>query len=124
MDAVEQRLQVLVEEKWNRPRLNTELHRWKSDRRAAVASGATPQGSARPRRLVGIRGSVTRARNQGQDESLTMIVRNEQENLPHCLSSVAGLFDEIVVVDTGSTDRTRGDRPGIRRPGVRFRLGR
>ncbi|MGO9921519.1 MAG: glycosyltransferase, partial [Isosphaeraceae bacterium] len=39
--------------------------------------------------------------------SLTMIVRDEQENLPHCLGSVAGLFDEIVVVDTGSKDRTR-----------------
>ncbi|MGO9914668.1 MAG: glycosyltransferase [Isosphaeraceae bacterium] len=39
--------------------------------------------------------------------SLTMIVRDEQENLPHCLGSVAGLFDEIVVLDTGSTDRTR-----------------
>jgi glycosyltransferase involved in cell wall biosynthesis len=39
--------------------------------------------------------------------SLAMIVRDEQENLPHCLGSVAGLFDEIVVVDTGSTDRTR-----------------
>ncbi|MGO9921070.1 MAG: glycosyltransferase [Isosphaeraceae bacterium] len=36
-----------------------------------------------------------------------MIVRDEQENLPHCLGSVAGLFDEIVVVDTGSKDRTR-----------------
>jgi len=36
-----------------------------------------------------------------------MIVRVEQENLPHCLSSVAGLLDEIVVVDTGSKDRTR-----------------
>jgi len=35
-----------------------------------------------------------------------MIVRDEQENLPHCLGSVAGLFDEIVVVDTGSKDRT------------------
>ena len=35
-----------------------------------------------------------------------MIVRDEQENLPRCLSSVAGLFDEIVV-DTGSADRTR-----------------
>ncbi len=39
--------------------------------------------------------------------SLTMVVRDEQENLPHCLGSGAGLFDEIVVVDTGSRDRTR-----------------
>jgi GT2 family glycosyltransferase len=38
--------------------------------------------------------------------SLTMIVRNEQDNLPNCLRSVAGLFDEIIVVDTGSKDRT------------------
>jgi glycosyltransferase involved in cell wall biosynthesis len=36
-----------------------------------------------------------------------MIVRNEQENLAHALDSVAGLFDEIVIVDTGSKDRTR-----------------
>ncbi len=39
--------------------------------------------------------------------SLTMIVRNEQFNLPCCHESVRGLFDEIVVVDTGSTDRTK-----------------
>src|SRR5271165_1242506 len=39
--------------------------------------------------------------------SLTMIVRNEGANLPACLSSAADLFDEIIVVDTGSTDRTR-----------------
>jgi len=38
--------------------------------------------------------------------SLTMIVRNEEDNLSHALESVAGLFDEIVIVDTGSTDRT------------------
>lgn len=35
-----------------------------------------------------------------------MIVKNEQENLPGCLESVRGLVDEIVVVDTGSTDAT------------------
>jgi glycosyltransferase involved in cell wall biosynthesis len=35
-----------------------------------------------------------------------MIVRNEENNLSQCLASVAGLFDEIVIVDTGSTDRT------------------
>ncbi len=39
--------------------------------------------------------------------TLTMIVRDEEKNLPACLSSVRGLFDEIVVVDTGSKDRTR-----------------
>ncbi len=38
--------------------------------------------------------------------TLTMIVRNEESNLPACLESAADLFDEIVVVDTGSTDRT------------------
>ena len=38
--------------------------------------------------------------------SLTMIVRDEEGNLPACLSSVAGLVDEIVVVDTGSSDGT------------------
>ena len=35
-----------------------------------------------------------------------MIVRDEENNLSHCLESVRGTFDEIVVVDTGSTDRT------------------
>jgi tetratricopeptide (TPR) repeat protein len=36
-----------------------------------------------------------------------MIVKNEEANLPDCLGSVTGLFDEIIVVDTGSTDRTK-----------------
>jgi tetratricopeptide (TPR) repeat protein len=39
--------------------------------------------------------------------SLCMIVKDEEENLPACLGSVADLVDEVVVVDTGSTDRTR-----------------
>jgi glycosyltransferase involved in cell wall biosynthesis len=38
--------------------------------------------------------------------SLTIIARNEEKNLPSCLESIKGVFDEIVVVDTGSTDRT------------------
>ena len=38
--------------------------------------------------------------------SLCMIVKNEQDTLPRCLDSVQGLIDEIVIVDTGSTDRT------------------
>lgn len=39
--------------------------------------------------------------------SLCMIVKNEEKNLERCLSSYAPLMDEIVVVDTGSTDRTK-----------------
>jgi tetratricopeptide (TPR) repeat protein len=39
--------------------------------------------------------------------SLTMIVRDEENDLPACLTSARPLVDEIVVVDTGSTDRTR-----------------
>jgi tetratricopeptide (TPR) repeat protein len=39
--------------------------------------------------------------------SLTMIVKNEEANLRACLDSAADLVHEIVVVDTGSTDRTR-----------------
>ena len=38
--------------------------------------------------------------------SLTMILRDEEKNLPNCLESVRGVFDEIVVLDTGSRDRT------------------
>jgi len=38
--------------------------------------------------------------------SLSMIVRDEQENLDACLSSVADFVDEMVVVDTGSSDGT------------------
>jgi tetratricopeptide (TPR) repeat protein len=35
-----------------------------------------------------------------------MIVKDEEANLARCLDSVRGVVDEIIVVDTGSTDRT------------------
>ena len=38
--------------------------------------------------------------------SLCMIVKNEEENLPRCLYSIKDYVDEIIIVDTGSTDRT------------------
>lgn len=38
--------------------------------------------------------------------SLCMIVRDEAQNLPLCLQSVRGVVDEIIIVDTGSTDET------------------
>jgi tetratricopeptide (TPR) repeat protein len=39
--------------------------------------------------------------------SLCMIVKNEARNLPRCLDAVRAWVDEIVVVDTGSTDGTQ-----------------
>lgn len=38
--------------------------------------------------------------------SLCMIVKNEAQTLPRCLESVRGVVDEIIVLDTGSQDRT------------------
>lgn len=38
--------------------------------------------------------------------SLCMIVKNEAEALPKCLASVQGVVDEMIVLDTGSTDDT------------------
>ncbi len=38
--------------------------------------------------------------------SLCMIVKNEERFLRNCLKSVQGAVDEIVIVDTGSTDTT------------------
>lgn len=39
--------------------------------------------------------------------SLCMIVKNEEKVLARCLDSIADLMDEIVIVDTGSEDRTK-----------------
>ena len=38
--------------------------------------------------------------------SLCMIVKDEEKFLPTCLESVKDHVDEIIIVDTGSTDRT------------------
>jgi len=35
-----------------------------------------------------------------------MIVKNEEDNLEICLESVRDIMDEIIIVDTGSTDKT------------------
>jgi len=49
--------------------------------------------------------------------SFCLITLNEEENLPRCLKSFEGLADEIVVVDSGSKDRTREIAEGA---GARF----
>jgi len=39
--------------------------------------------------------------------SLCIIVKNEEENITDCLNSVKEIIDEIIIVDTGSIDRTK-----------------
>lgn len=48
--------------------------------------------------------------------SAVILTRNEEANLPACLASLRGLADEIVVVDSESTDRTAeiAERSGAR----------
>jgi cellulose synthase/poly-beta-1,6-N-acetylglucosamine synthase-like glycosyltransferase len=38
--------------------------------------------------------------------SVCMIVKNEEKSLDNCLKSIKDIADEIIIVDTGSTDRT------------------
>lgn len=39
--------------------------------------------------------------------SVCMIVKNEEKTLVRCLDSLKGIWDELIIVDTGSTDRTK-----------------
>ena len=39
--------------------------------------------------------------------SVCMIVKNEEKVLARCLDSLEGLWDELIVVDTGSSDNTK-----------------
>ena len=39
--------------------------------------------------------------------SMCMIVKNEQDILKRCLDSYAGTYDELIIIDTGSTDNTK-----------------
>ncbi|MDD6058642.1 MAG: glycosyltransferase [Clostridiales bacterium] len=39
--------------------------------------------------------------------SVCMIVKNEEAVLERCLNSLRGLYEELIIVDTGSVDRTK-----------------
>jgi glycosyltransferase involved in cell wall biosynthesis len=51
--------------------------------------------------------SVSVSQSQQVSLSLCMIVKNEELNIGRSLESVQPLVDEMIVVDTGSTDRTK-----------------
>lgn len=71
------------------------------ERKAAQARAGTLEAH-----LVAAGWSPEAMQPLGTGLSLCMIVKNEETNLPRCLDSVRGVVDEIVVADTGSTDRT------------------
>ena len=39
--------------------------------------------------------------------SLCMILKNEEDVIGRCLDCVKDIVDEIIIVDTGSTDKTK-----------------
>jgi len=69
------------------------------------ADPGPPTGSAAQRSGKGDPSAEGRT-DDGQRLTLCMIVRDEEERLGDCLDTVSGLIDELVVIDTGSTDRT------------------
>jgi tetratricopeptide (TPR) repeat protein len=62
-----------------------------------------PSPSSRPAMPFG---RVRQGREFTGNISLCMIVKNEEENLARCLNSIKDVVDEIIIVDTGSTDST------------------
>jgi tetratricopeptide (TPR) repeat protein len=76
---------------------------------AAAAAPSPARGKAEQKPPPPLPSAPCKAGNSTRRRrvSLTMIVRNEESHLPDCLSSVVDLVDEIIIADTGSTDRTR-----------------
>jgi ADP-heptose:LPS heptosyltransferase/glycosyltransferase involved in cell wall biosynthesis len=54
----------------------------------------------------GQRDIVLRPIDKAPTLGVGMIVKNEERDLPRCLRSIASIADGVVVIDTGSTDRT------------------
>jgi hypothetical protein len=86
-----------------------------SDNRAAArharSRGATrlkTRHSGRLKPLAGRARAVSRRAGpaNGLTLSLCMIVKDEEQMLPGCLAPLVGHVDEMIVVDTGSSDRT------------------
>mgnify|MGYP001256366857 CR=1 FL=1 len=59
------------------------------------------------RRKIGPISVAPEKKAAGTGVSLCMIVKDEERNLPRCLNSLKPVVDEIIIVDTGSADRSR-----------------
>ena len=73
------------------------------------AAAGMPANIAVPMKGLAVRAERVAAKAQpaeGLTLSLAMIVKDEEEMLPRCLAAVKDAVDEMIVVDTGSSDRT------------------
>jgi glycosyltransferase involved in cell wall biosynthesis len=75
-------------------------------RRGVRVPSPAHQRIARPFNATG-GGGWTAAREKLMKISACLIVKNEEKTLARCLESIRDHVDEIVVVDTGSCDRTK-----------------
>ncbi|MBX5441428.1 MAG: glycosyltransferase [Solirubrobacteraceae bacterium] len=80
-------------------------------RRSAGLEGRVPLPATVSVQLKGLRDRAKRVAGrarpaEGMTLSLCMIVKDEEAMLGRCLDAIADWVDEIIVVDTGSTDRT------------------
>ncbi|MFN3533586.1 MAG: glycosyltransferase family 2 protein, partial [Candidatus Brocadia sp.] len=55
---------------------------------------------------MSITGHLTASNKYRPTLSACMIVKNEEKFLPQCLQSIKDAVDEVIIVDTGSTDKT------------------
>ena len=102
--------QPLIGTDQNKPRMNTDGYGWDGHTQAgdvaAVNRAAAPNSLSDPC-SIRVSSVAQKSSTRKGRVSLTMIVRDEEKNISNCLESVRGLFDEVVVVDTGSKDRSR-----------------
>jgi len=85
--------------------------KWREDTETGFAShlsGLSPDRIVfTPDKHPDLRRKKTSELARRADISLCLIVKNEERVLDACLSSAKPFFAEMIVVDTGSTDRTR-----------------
>jgi glycosyltransferase involved in cell wall biosynthesis len=53
-----------------------------------------------------------------------MILKNESKHLAACLDTVSDIVDEIIILDSGSTDSTKEIAENIMRNGMSIWIGR
>jgi FkbM family methyltransferase len=82
------------------------------DSRSAINDSRSPTNDPRST-IHDSRSAINDSRSPTNDPrsrihlSACLIVKNEETNLAPCLESILGVADELIVVDTGSTDRTK-----------------